>query len=47
MGHRHLPMEIILQNNSKYINLGDWIVNNSYAVFDGNEMKLNKFDDRQ
>lgn len=47
MGHRHLPMEITLQNNSKYINLGDWIVNNSYAVFDGNEIKLNKFDDRQ
>ena len=24
-GHRHLPLEIDLQENSKYINLGDWI----------------------
>ena len=24
-GHRHLPLEIDLKENSKYINLGDWI----------------------
>jgi UDP-2,3-diacylglucosamine hydrolase len=34
-GHRHLPLTIALQNNSTYINLGDWIKYNSYAVFDG------------
>ena len=43
MGHRHLPMEIKLNDKSVYINLGDWIVNSNYAVFDGNEMKLYKF----
>jgi UDP-2,3-diacylglucosamine hydrolase len=43
MGHRHLPMKIVLSENSTYINLGDWILNNSYAVFDGNEMSLKKF----
>lgn len=47
MGHRHLPMEIKLNDKSKYINLGDWIVNSHYAVFDGVEMQLNKFDDGQ
>jgi UDP-2,3-diacylglucosamine hydrolase len=44
MGHRHLPMNIALNEKSAYINLGDWIVNCNYAVFDGNEMKLNKFE---
>jgi len=47
MGHRHLPMQIPLKGNSVYINLGDWLQNNSYAVFDGKEMKLNKFEDAQ
>lgn len=44
MGHRHLPMEIKLNDKSVYINLGDWIVNSNYAVFDGNDMKLYKFE---
>ena len=39
-GHRHLPLEIELNQNSKYINLGDWITHNTYAVFDGTTMKL-------
>lgn len=47
MGHRHLPMEIKLTDTSKYINLGDWIVHQQYAVFDGNEILLNKFDNEQ
>ncbi|CAN5866000.1 UDP-2,3-diacylglucosamine diphosphatase [soil metagenome] len=39
-GHRHLPLDIKLNDKSRYINLGDWIKYNSYAVFDGNEMAL-------
>ena len=39
-GHRHLPIEAALPNNSKYINLGDWIRYNSYATFDGRELLL-------
>ena len=42
-GHRHLPLEIELSNNSKYINLGDWITHFSYAVFDGSSVSLRKF----
>ena len=45
MGHRHLPMEIKLNDKSVYINLGDWIVNNNYAVFDGEKMNLNRFEE--
>jgi UDP-2,3-diacylglucosamine hydrolase len=41
-GHRHLPLDIELENNSRYINLGEWINYNTYAVFDG-EMKFTSF----
>jgi UDP-2,3-diacylglucosamine hydrolase len=39
-GHRHLPLDISLQDNSRYINLGDWIKYFSYAVFDGKKLLL-------
>lgn len=42
-GHRHLPLEIDLNDNSKYINLGDWVKYFTYAVFDGDELKLETF----
>jgi len=46
MGHRHLPMNIALNEKSTYINLGDWIINCNYAVFDGDKMSLKKFDEK-
>ena len=39
-GHRHLPIDFNLSAESKYINLGDWIKYDSYAVFDGFELAL-------
>lgn len=42
-GHRHLPLDIPLNENSRYINLGDCISYFSYAVFDGNELHLKYF----
>jgi len=33
-GHRHLPMIIDLNENSKYINLGDWINYFTYGKYD-------------
>ena len=39
-GHRHLPLDIMLKDNSRYINLGDWIQYNSYAVLDGDVLTL-------
>jgi len=41
-GHRHLPMEIQVGENSKYINTGDWITHFTYAVFDGETLELKK-----
>ncbi|WP_276358972.1 UDP-2,3-diacylglucosamine diphosphatase [Daejeonella sp. H1SJ63] len=45
-GHRHLPLDIQL-GRSRYINLGEWINFNSYAVFDGVNMELKYFENSQ
>ena len=42
-GHRHLPLEISLQENSKYVNLGDWIQYFTYGEFVGEELSLKKY----
>ncbi|HEY1024167.1 MAG TPA: UDP-2,3-diacylglucosamine diphosphatase [Sphingobacteriaceae bacterium] len=42
-GHRHLPLDISLQANSRYINLGEWINHFSYAEFDGEQLYLKYF----
>jgi len=43
-GHRHLPLDIKIAENVKYINLGDWLHYFSYAVFDGNKLELKYFE---
>lgn len=42
-GHRHLPLDKQLNDQSRYINLGEWINHFTYAVFDGHELLLKKF----
>lgn len=42
-GHRHLPMEIKVGENSTYYNLGDWINHYTYGVFDGDNFQLKNF----
>ncbi|MCG9899219.1 MAG: UDP-2,3-diacylglucosamine diphosphatase [Hydrotalea sp.] len=39
-GHRHLPMDIELQEGSRYINLGDWIKHFTYATLDTGLLQL-------
>lgn len=39
-GHRHLPIDFRLNKNSRYINLGDWLVYFTYVVFNGNDVQL-------
>ncbi|MEM7103197.1 MAG: UDP-2,3-diacylglucosamine diphosphatase [Bacteroidota bacterium] len=44
-GHRHLPLDLVLKNGkSRYLNLGEWINFNSYAVFDGKDLELKFFE---
>ena len=43
-GHRHLPIDYNLGvKGSRYVNLGDWLVYNSYAVFDGHNLTLDYY----
>lgn len=46
-GHRHLAIEYPLPSNSLYINLGDWIKFDSYAVFDGDKLELKYYKEAQ
>lgn len=44
-GHRHLPIDYMLnKRRSRYINLGEWLQYNSYAVFDGYDLQLQFFE---
>jgi UDP-2,3-diacylglucosamine hydrolase len=42
-GHRHLPLEIKLDQNATYINLGDWIQYFTFGSFNGTDFNLTKF----
>ncbi len=44
-GHRHLNMEIPVGEKSTYFNLGDWITQYTYGVFDGENFKLKTFEE--
>jgi len=43
-GHRHMPLQIPLTDQSLYVNLGEWVFSNSYAVFDGEKLELHYFE---
>ena len=43
-GHRHLPLDMDIEGKARYINLGEWIHYNTYAVFDGEKLELKKFE---
>lgn len=43
-GHRHLPITYDLGDHSLYINTGDWLKYNSYAVFERDTLTLTYYD---
>ena len=44
-GHRHLPIDLTLSNGtSRYVNLGDWLRYQSYALWDGERLDLRFFE---
>lgn len=43
-GHRHLPLELPVANNSTYINLGEWVSQCQYGEFDGKNFQLKQFE---
>ncbi|HHT28731.1 MAG TPA: UDP-2,3-diacylglucosamine diphosphatase, partial [Petrimonas mucosa] len=42
-GHRHLVLDFQLNEKTHVINIGDWIQHFSYGLFDGKEMRLEKY----
>lgn len=43
-GHRHLPLDLEVGNNSKYINLGEWMNFCTYAVYENGQIELKTFE---
>lgn len=46
-GHRHLPLNIEVGPQSRYINTGEWVKSFSYAFFDGEQLHLKFFSPKQ
>jgi UDP-2,3-diacylglucosamine hydrolase len=42
-GHRHLPLNLKVSENSTYINLGEWVHFQTYATYDGTNVELKTF----
>lgn len=42
-GHRHKPLTMSVNEKSTYINLGEWMSDYTYAVFDGHTCELKTF----
>ncbi len=42
-GHRHLPLQIKVGENSTYFNLGEWMHYKTYAVFEGDKLYLKEW----
>jgi UDP-2,3-diacylglucosamine hydrolase len=45
-GHRHLVLDMQVGPNSRYINAGTWFNDTAYAVFDGESMRIERFEKR-
>lgn len=43
-GHRHLPLDLPVGDSSRYFNLGEWVTQFTYGVFDGNSFEMKKFE---
>ena len=42
-GHRHNPIDVPLQKNARLINLGDWVTQYTYAVWDYEKLSLHTY----
>ena len=42
-GHRHLPLTMKITGESTYVNLGEWVNFNTFAVYDGTKVELKTF----
>ena len=43
-GHRHLPLEMKVNDKSTYVNLGEWVNYNTYGEYTGGALLLNTYE---
>ncbi|GJM59772.1 UDP-2,3-diacylglucosamine diphosphatase [Persicobacter diffluens] len=43
-GHRHLPLNLKINENARYYNLGEWFKHCLYGEFDGKRLELKNFE---
>ncbi|RAW01856.1 UDP-2,3-diacylglucosamine diphosphatase [Pseudochryseolinea flava] len=43
-GHRHLVLDLQIGDNSRYINMGEWVTQCCYAEYDGHAVTLKTFE---
>ena len=41
-GHRHIPLELKIDDTTTYVNLGDWLTHNTYAVLEKGFIQIKK-----
>lgn len=44
MGHRHIELDLMLSRSSRVLILGDWITHSTFAVFDGERLLMDSFE---
>ena len=42
-GHRHIPLELKIDEQATYFNLGDWVTHNTYAILKNGVLQLKKY----
>ena len=43
-GHRHLPLDLPIGHQARYVNLGEWVNFCTYAVYDGQQLHIRYFE---
>ena len=43
-GHRHLPLEIPLNDSATYVNVGDWVNHYTYGIFEGDRFEIRRWE---
>lgn len=44
-GHRHLPLDLPVGNNSRYLNLGEWLNHCLFGEYDGQSLQIREWND--
>ena len=44
-GHRHIELDLMLTQKARMVILGDWLWQFTYAVFDGDNLRLDSYEE--